>query len=244
MEEYIQHIKKLSIDKQYPNTIELLERLEEFCSKYDNDYFYKKCRDNRFVILKRIPGITKCNDNRKDIVNPQYAKYRVDKVHVVYICDIFNSGNTYDYAISKWDKKFVYKINEDIESKYDEDIDVIHGNGIHVFKSVRPAFQFQLLYDHKSNEFPGILVQMNYFDNGVIDLFCAVTEKGYIGPNVHWYITGIKNRESYYLDNKLNGTNIYYDKNGLISSKTIYLYGKEIKEKNNLDMNYMLLQNV
>jgi antitoxin component YwqK of YwqJK toxin-antitoxin module len=229
MEEYIQHIKTLSIAKQYTNTIEPLERLEEFCSKYNyNDYFYKKCRNNRFVILKTIEGVTRCNDNRKDIVNPQYARYRIDKAHVVYICDIFNPLNAYEDAISKWDKNFIYRINEDIESKYDENINEIETEGIHVFKTVRPAFQYQLLYDHIEKRLPGILVQMDYYDNGVIDQFYSITKKGYIGAYIHWYTTGIKSSESYYLDDKLDGFCTDYDEHGLIESETTYLYGWEI----------------
>jgi hypothetical protein len=229
---YVQYIKILSILKNCPNTIYALEKLEEFCSKYDNNYFYKKCKQNKFVILKRIPGVTRCNDNRKDIVNPQYARYRIDKAHVVYICDIFNPLNTYDDAISKWDKNFIYRINCDIESKYNENPNLIETDGIHVFKNVRPAFQYQLLYTHITKELPGILVQIDYYDNGAIKEFYAVTEGKYIGPYIHWYPTGIKSGEQYYVDHKLNGFCKYYDEHGLIESEATYLHGINIGTSN------------
>ena len=69
---------------------------------------YKKCQDNRIVKLE-ITG--QHNEDRKDIVDKNYAPMRCSQAKVIEIYDMHDKSVKYDEAMSFY-KSLKYKVGE------------------------------------------------------------------------------------------------------------------------------------
>jgi len=100
---------------------------------------YKACRDS-IVTLKLLPdSIT--NENRNDIVDEKYAKFRTNKALVVSIYDIdLNEEICEDKSL--FDKYFIYQVGKIIETEYDYDISLVCGKGIHYYNEFKMLTNF------------------------------------------------------------------------------------------------------
>ena len=132
---------------------------------------YKKLQ-NDYIAKLEILG--KTNENRIDIANPRYAKYRTSKVKVL---KIFKNGKRGIKIIKQmnglYDKKFVYTTGKEIYvSNYDEDVNNVCSQGIHYFKTPYQAKMWELNVNN------------------------------YTGTYIEWYDDGSKKQEDEYMDGK------------------------------------------
>jgi Family of unknown function (DUF5758)/MORN repeat variant len=95
-----------------------------------------KAGKNSIITLK-ITG--KTNENRKGVVNPNYAKFRTDKALVIDI-ENFHTKEKMETDISMHDQHFIYRVGEEVNvGNYDENTDEICAPGIHYFKTKEAA---------------------------------------------------------------------------------------------------------
>lgn len=89
---------------------------------------YKSAGD--YIITLKLKDC-KTNENRDDVFDRMYAKYRCDRAFVVDIINKF-SNESIDSIQSDHDGDFIYISNEHITiENYDDDINNIYTRGIH-----------------------------------------------------------------------------------------------------------------
>lgn len=242
-QQYLEEMKGYIKKNNLNNTIELLERLEEFCQKYDKTYVYKKCRNHRFVVLKHIPGVTITNKKRLDIVDPQNATYWGNKFYVECICHIYDVTQLYNEAKSIRDKKFIYKVGQcvEVESEYDERTD---GSGIYHFLNPRAAFEYFLERAHNVIPFQGLLIQFEYYDNGRLKRMSSFWDGVRVGPFISLFENGRKGIEGRYCDGKRVSCWKYYYEDGRMSHEGSYLNDREYGIHHHNDLKCSILYDV
>jgi hypothetical protein len=157
---------------------------------------YKKCRDNKIVVLE-INSLDRNNMLRKNIIDKQHAHFRCDLAKVIDIYDMNNKDIKYSCAISFCDPKFKYKLNNIVRSDdYCTDIEQVRECGIHYF-----------LYE-ESAYFYSILQPANGIN--VID---------YTGPYKEWRSNGRLCIQCHYVNSKLSGKYESYYENGDIHNR-------------------------
>jgi len=116
-----------------------------------NNIVYKAGK-NSIITLQLLPqSVT--NENRKDIVNPKYAKYRTNLAMVISIQNL-KSGDEMDSDVSDYDNNFFYRVGCLVTPEYfDHDTNKVCTGGIHYFKTREAAICY------KSNN-------IAYYDNG------------------------------------------------------------------------------
>jgi antitoxin component YwqK of YwqJK toxin-antitoxin module len=101
---------------------------------------YKKACDNRIVVLE-ILG--KNNENRKSIVNRDYAKMRCSEARVLDIYSIDDFEKKFTEAKSLHNADFIYRVGEIVRPlKYNSNIETVCGGGIHYFLSREAAIGY------------------------------------------------------------------------------------------------------
>lgn len=79
---------------------------------------YKKLQKDRIAVLELLPdSLTNEAARGSYVVNPDYAKYRTNKVRVVRIYNMFNPAETYSKGRSLWRHGFIYRVGEVVEEK-------------------------------------------------------------------------------------------------------------------------------
>jgi antitoxin component YwqK of YwqJK toxin-antitoxin module len=130
-------------------------------------YGYKSgISDNniRVLISLLIPSDAKNNFERKSVKNKLFAKYRVNKATVLRIQD--DNLKNYDLARSLFnDEKITYIVGAKVNSNFNNDIEVIQGEGIHIFLDSDVALNygrkiFTQIWKHDIN------LYMTFFSNG------------------------------------------------------------------------------
>jgi hypothetical protein len=109
------------------------------------EYVYKSCYNYIVVLLKLAD--TKTNESRSKITNPLYAKYRANKLKVIAIVHKFDPTKLItEVENSSYERnKVIYKVGKILEiSDYDDDLENVCSTGIHYFKTVEPAFYYDL----------------------------------------------------------------------------------------------------
>lgn len=146
------------------------EEIQEICKKYQNNekYVYKAC--NSYPLLQRdwIVIMEKCietatNEDRKDVVDEKYAKFRADKLKVI---EIINKNNAIKYKCvshkSDYDEQLPYEVGQIVRcDSFDLNIDIVCGGGIHYFKTLIAAYY----YCHNPPK-KGASKCMEWYDNG------------------------------------------------------------------------------
>jgi len=195
-----------------PDTLDsILDNILNIYSAYTQDpqYVYKKCRDDYIVILKKPSDII-TNENRKSIKNPLYAKFRADKLDVVLIFNTIKPTNTVTIAYSIYDCEFKYEVGKQVNNTYNTNNEVICGQGIHYFKTIKAAFYYEISTNVLTNH---VGRYVNYRDNGNIHYFIEYDDMLTYWMR-EWDENGNKT-DIYYYKNKIITTNEHHYKNGI-----------------------------
>jgi hypothetical protein len=115
--------------------------------------------------MKKLPD-TITNESRSKVINNLYAKFRVDKLHVISIEDKDNNMkiDSIENSCYKYNK-ILYQTGETVTvSDYDLDLDTVCTTGIHYFKSREAAWYWD----------KEIITGRNvaWYDNGQIEKEC------------------------------------------------------------------------
>ena len=230
------------------NLFNNLDRLKEECKEYLDDmdsYVYKICSDH-IVVMKKLQD-TRTNENRNNVANISYEKFRADKLFVVKIINIDTMQSIKEIVNNNYKIKIIYKCDEIIiPNKFDENIDVVCSFGIHYFKTIDAAFYYK---DHVPTNFTGKWIcwhengnksyECEYIDGKRTGKWISYYENGnksyegeYIdgiqtGKWIYLYTNGNKSGEGEYIDGKKTGKWIYWHGNGNKSSEGEYIDGKE-----------------
>ena len=186
---------------------------------------YKACRNSIATLELLEDSIT--NEDRKDVVNSDFAKFRTNKVKVVEIVNV-KTGKRLKFDSSIHLVNFIYEVGKVVETNYCSDINKVCAEGIHYFKTCEVALSWY--YDNnRSQRINGTF--MNYYENGE-----KKQEENYKngladGLWQMWCINGEKVYEKNYKDGNLNGRRRGWFKNG-----------KKCYENNYKDGNYDGLQ--
>jgi hypothetical protein len=101
-----------------------------------NEGLYKACQ-NSIVILQLLED-TVTNENRKDVVDDNYAKFRCDKALVVDIQSV-KTDRSLQKDKSFYRKDFLYQKGKIVTADFNLDIDNVCASGIHYFKTKEAA---------------------------------------------------------------------------------------------------------
>ena len=178
------------------NTYDRLDRLKEECKEYLNnpEYVYKFCSDCIVIMQKLQDTIT--NENRINVRNQLYAKFRANKLFVVKIINIDNMKYIDEIINNYYDIKIIYKCNEIVvPDKFDEDIDKVCSSGIHYFKSIDPAFYYR---DKPPKDFTGKWIR--WYENGNKRNECEYIDGKETGKCIELYEDGNKRSEGECID--------------------------------------------
>jgi hypothetical protein len=130
-------------------------------------YGYKSgISDNniRVLISLYIPPDAKTNFERKSVRNKLFAKYRVNKATVLRIQD--DNLKNYNTAKSLFnDEKITYIVGAQVISNFNNDIEIIQGEGIHIFLDSDVARNYcRKIFTQKWTH--DINLYMTFFSNG------------------------------------------------------------------------------
>jgi antitoxin component YwqK of YwqJK toxin-antitoxin module len=165
---------------------------------------------------------TKTNEERKDIANMNYTKFRADKLAVIFIVNVNNPSETTKSIIHEFNgTKCLYEVDIVVEADYyDNDVRIICSHGIHYFKTIEPA------YYYRDIPVGYIGTWREWYDNGAKKSERKLTTESGSGYMTMWHSNGIKMTEGNMLDNKLTGKWITYYEDGRKGSKAYFIEGK------------------
>jgi antitoxin component YwqK of YwqJK toxin-antitoxin module len=130
-------------------------------------YGYKSGISNdgiRVLISLYIPSDAKTNFERRSVRNKLFAKYRVNKATVLRIQD--DNLKNYNTAKSLFnDEKITYIVGAQVNTNFNNDIEVIQGEGIHIFLDSDVARNYcRKIFTQKWTH--DINLYMTFFSNG------------------------------------------------------------------------------
>jgi antitoxin component YwqK of YwqJK toxin-antitoxin module len=197
---------------------------------------YKKCRDNKLVILE-ILGEN--NEERDGVSDKYYAKMRCSKAKVLWIFDMDDDTIQYDEAYGIYNPKFRYEVGQIVEpDHFNPNLNTICGGGIHYFLSSDGAYMYNL--NPHSAKYTGQYENRNNTGNllGRINLIDGKRH----GFQEIYYLNGqLKTREEYEHGKLVGSKEKWYD-NGQIM-EFIHSHGLcekwykngQIKERSNYE---------
>ena len=162
---------------------------------------YKKLKGD---YIAKLEILGKTNENRDDIADPQYAKYRTSKVKVLKIFHMNGEVNNDETQIIKqmngiFRENFVYITGEEIYvSDYDEDVNIVCSRGIHYFKTLEQAKMWNLFPPHTGK-------WIEWWGNGNKKEEGEYKNGKEEGKWIGWYENGNKMYEREYKDGKPEG---------------------------------------
>jgi len=195
--------------------------------------YYKKCFD--YLITLVLYPSSKLNDSRRDIINVNYAQLRTDKAFVIDITHI-NTGAKIDVIENSfYNKKIFYQVNHKVQTDYDDNINNVCSQGIHIFKSKDRAkyynvYMDDLIIEKYTGHFTFYLnngarfKEVNLIEGKLWFEYLTYDEYGVLNYKLN-YENGKKNGKAYqyfenrfvkeytYVNNVLNGSYIVYDYN-------------------------------
>jgi hypothetical protein len=178
----------------------------------DPDCVYKQCRDRWIVIMKLLPD-TRTNETRNNVRDAQYAKFRANKLKVLVIFSIKNPSKRMRAIINEYAMTQIkYKVNKIVRpDAFDNNLNVVCGNGVHYFKSIDAAFY----WDWGARRFTsGQWCQ--WYENGQIVYKGDYQNRKKIGHWCKWYENGQIAREGDYQNGKEIGHWRSWHSNGQI----------------------------
>lgn len=199
----------------------------------DQNYVYKLCLNKWLIILQKLPD-TITNENRYDINNMKYAKFRANKLKVILIISIINfntdvTKNIVDTIINYYNNiSTQYTVNKIVYSNsFDQNLNNICTTGIHYFKTLKPALYFKKY----SNNYSGIW--MSWHNNGRIALKMNIINGKKSGKYETWNTNGQYNIIGEYINDNKSGNWIEYYDNGQINYCNFMLNNKIIMNESN-----------
>jgi antitoxin component YwqK of YwqJK toxin-antitoxin module len=181
----------------------------------DKEHVFKSCSREWIVILEKLED-THTNENRCDIVDPLYAKFRANKLKVVNIIHKFKNQEIDKIQNSVYsDKKITYKKGEVIEDEnFNVNIENVCAPGIHYFKSKEAAFYYEI-----PDNYTGRYNQ--WYQNGQRYIECVFKNGKLDGLYKEWHGNGQLKIICMYEDGNLDG---FYKK--WYSNGKLYIYCK------------------
>jgi antitoxin component YwqK of YwqJK toxin-antitoxin module len=204
-------------------------------------------QDPRLVIVTlEIPKDAKTNLHRKNIINPYKAKYRCNKAKVLKIEDV-KKNKVYHFAYSHYPKKLFYIPGEvTVENNYNEDINVIDGEGIHFYldkyvalynnvRTIKEGFVERWwpngnkasecnIIDYKKE---GLYQEWNK-ENHLKSVECFYKNDKLVGVYKEWWENGQKRTECNYKDGNLDGLFQRWFDNGEKWEECTYRDGEKV----------------
>lgn len=209
---------------------------------------YKVCQSYgiRVVVTLEIPDDAKTNITRDDIVDKRYAKYRCDKAKVIDIEDCL--GRKYSMAFSRFYRGYPsskYILGEVItEKNYNEDVNVVCGEGIHFFIDKDVAFLYGLDSTirryYEDRKLHGEYKE--WWDNGQLMIQGYYTNGKLHGEYKTWWDNGQLDTQCMYSNGLRTGEYTSWHKNGKLQLKKTYVDGKEQGEYKSWSDNGQLIQ--
>ncbi len=155
-----------------------MEKLQEECKQYNEDYVFKRCGEY-IVILKKPQQNFKCNEMRKNVKDKKYAKFRCNGLYVVDIIDgltLEHKTKILHHSVYLW---IWYEVNQFVAPDfYPENIDIVCGNGIHYFLSLDAAFHYE--------QAPKNGRWLQFYDNGQLRSDVLLKDGLPIMPYAYW----------------------------------------------------------
>jgi len=169
-------------------------------------YGYKSGMTNegiRVLISLYIPMDAKTNFERKNVKNKLFAKYRVDKATVLKIQD----DNLKNYISAKSlfsNEKITYIVGGQVVSKFNENIEIVKGEGIHLFLDNEVAINYgrkmlTQIWKHDPN------LYMSFFSNGNTREKITYLNKGFDRKTELFFENGKHKLIENYKNNQRNG---------------------------------------
>lgn len=178
---------------------------------------YKACI-NSIVTMRLLPdSIT--NEERAGVTNPNFAKFRTNKVKVVSIIDP-NTMERKNKARSLCDSTFTYMVDSTIVVHFNIDIDKVCSSGIHYFKTREAALSWYYLHHEKIEG-----KHVAYNDNGGKTYKFVYSDKKQV-ESVSYYPNGKKHCKRRYNDAGIEKEEGWYD-NGQKAYEDNYENGKK-----------------
>ena len=203
-----------------------LDKLKEECKEYldDSEYVYKIC-SNCIVVMKKLQD-TRTNENRINVANSLYAKFRADKLYVVKIINSNNMELIKEVTNNNYYIKITYKCDEIIVPDiFDENINEVCSSGIHYFKTIDAAFYYR---DQLPTQFTGKWVCWYGNGNGNKNYESRYIDGKKTGKWTRWYENGNKSFEGEYINDKKTGKWTRWYENGNKSFEGEYINDEKI----------------
>ena len=180
----------------------------------------------KVLITLQIPSDALTNAHRPNIIDPQYAKYRANKVFVVSIIDYYNK----EHMMAKsgfYAKKLVYVKNQFVCSEFNPDINIVCGEGIHYFldKYLTINYKVPILKQYWDVEYN---MYKEYYNNGQLSkkikyIMDPDDNKLIIYKHIWEYYNNGNNKLDYNLHiNKYDGVYKEWYENGNMKKKLKY----------------------
>lgn len=178
------------------------EDVQNICKEYQNDekYMYKVCNNGKYSLRNWIVVMKKCshtitNEDRKDIVDKNHAKFRANKLMVVKIFNV-NSGTCVEYVVNvyMYSKPLRYEVGRVVEcDKFDNNIDNVCSGGIHYFKTLITAYYYCCNQICKCDG-----KWMEWYDNGGKKTEINYKNRVLEGMHTTWHMNGTINIQGNY----------------------------------------------
>lgn len=159
---------------------------------------YKKLR-NGWIAKLQILGET--NENRQNIVDKNYAKYRTSEAKVLKIFKKSGESTeeTHESISGLYNKNFTYKTGEIVKpNSFDPDLGEVCSSGIHYFKTYEQAYMWTLEYANYTGEYK------EWHNNGQLFIECEFINGVRHGSYREWYDNGQLWIESEYVNGTLH----------------------------------------
>jgi len=180
---------------------------------------YKACRKS--IVTLELLDDSKTNEKRL-VVDKNYAKFRCDKAKVVNIVNV-KTGEKMVEDVSIHNSSFEYTLGEIVMPDYfNTDINKVCARGIHYFKTKEAALSW---FYKQDNGFPDGK-WTGFHDNGRKYYEGTFKNAKKDGKWIRWHDNGQKGSEGTYKDGKVNDKWIYWWSNGTKRSEGTYKDGK------------------
>jgi antitoxin component YwqK of YwqJK toxin-antitoxin module len=203
-----------------------MTQFSSFVRKYPSEegYVFASCSREWIIVLLKL-GNTKTNEERSNVINPMFAKFRADKLLVVDIIHKVFPNNTINETTNRNVFGSIYesyKKGEIIEvQNFDNDLENIDGNGIYYFKSLDAARCYQNSFHHEG-------ICRKYDDNGQKMKEFLLGSGRYHGQYKEWYGNEQLKIECTYNDGQENGSYKEWYESGQRKEECTFCDGRRV----------------
>lgn len=170
------------------------------------DCVFKLCGDRWLIVLEMCPD-TITNENREDIYDTNYAKFRANRLVVRFIVNIHST-----VQLDKLVHRFIsidgtvnsvinYVLDEAVvpEHPFDSNLDIVCSSGIHYFKNILSTIGYRKL----PSLYNGRCIQ--WYPNGRKRLQGVYKNGRKMGKWKYYYSNGHKDEVVFYVDGIMRG---------------------------------------